>query len=185
MLHALARNWWALLIRGIAAVLFGILALIWPGATWVAIGILFGAYAFVDGIFAIVAAVRVAESHQRWWPLVLEGAIGLIIAAITFYDVGITILALYFTIAVWALLTGVLEIVAAVQLRKVIQNEGWLIFGGILSIVFGVLMVWRPIAGAVAVAWIIGIYAVVFGFMMIGLSLRLRSHATEVKAPAV
>lgn len=185
MLHALARNWWALLIRGIAAVIFGVLALVWPGATWFAIGILFGAYAFVDGIFAIIAAVRVAEAHERWWPLVIEGAIGLIIAAITFYDVGITILALYFTIAVWAFLTGILEIVAAVQLRKVVQNEVWLIVGGILSIIFALLMLWRPIAGAVAVAWIIGIYAIVFGIMMIGLSLRLRSHAAEVKAPAV
>lgn len=184
MVHALARNWWALLIRGIAAVIFGILALIWPGATWVAIGILFGAYAFVDGIFAIVSTVRAAEAHERWWPFLIEGIIGLIIAAITFYDVGITILALYFTIAAWAFLTGILEIFAAVQLRRVIPNEGWLIFGGILSIVFAVLMLWRPIAGAVAVAWIIGIYAIVFGIMMIGFSLRLRSHA-EVKAPAI
>ncbi len=182
MVEALARNWWALLIRGIAAVIFGILALVWPGAAWVAIGILFGAYAFVDGVFAIVAAVRAAESHERWWPFVIEGAIGLIIAAITFYDVGITILALYFTIAVWALLTGILEIVAAIQLRKSLANEAWLILGGVLSILFAVLMWWRPIAGAVAIVWIIGIYAIVFGIMMIGLSLRLRSHATELKS---
>jgi uncharacterized membrane protein HdeD (DUF308 family) len=185
MVHALARNWWALLIRGIAAVIFGILALIWPGATWVAIGILFGAYAFIDGVFAIVSTVRAAEAHERWWPFLIEGIIGLVIAGITFYDVGITILALYFTIAVWALLTGILEIVAAIQLRKVIQNEVWLIIGGILSILFAVLMWWHPIAGAVAIAWIIGIYAIVFGIMMIGFSLRLRSHATEVKAPAI
>ncbi|HEY1977119.1 MAG TPA: HdeD family acid-resistance protein [Candidatus Baltobacteraceae bacterium] len=177
LLHALARNWWALLIRGIAAVIFGILALVWPGATWVAIGILFGAYALVDGVFAIIAAVRAAETHERWWPLVIEGAIGLIIAAITFYDVGITILALYFTIAAWALLTGIMEIVAAMQLRKQLASEMWLILGGVLSILFAVLMWWRPIAGAVAVAWIIGIYAIVFGIMMIGLSLRLRTHA--------
>ena len=177
MLHALARNWWALLIRGIAAVIFGILALVWPGATWVAIAFLFGAYAFVDGVFAIVAAVRAAEAHERWWPFLIGGIIGLIIAAITFYDVGITILALYFTIAAWALLTGIVQIVAAVQLRKHVANEAWLILGGILSILFAVLMWWRPIAGAVAIVWIIGIYAIVFGIMMIAFSLRLRSHA--------
>lgn len=179
LLHALARNWWALLIRGIAAVIFGILALVWPGATWVAIAILFGAYAFVDGVFAIVAAVRAAESHERWWPLVIEGAIGLVIAGITFYDVGITILALYFTIAAWALLTGIMEIAAAIQLRKQLANEAWLILGGVLSILFAAFMWWRPIAGAVAVVWVIGFYAIVFGIMMIAFSLRLRSHAVS------
>ncbi|HZZ00419.1 MAG TPA: HdeD family acid-resistance protein [Candidatus Baltobacteraceae bacterium] len=177
VLHALARNWWALLIRGIAAVIFGILAFAWPGATIVAIGILFGAYALVDGVFAIVGAVRAVESHERWWPLVIEGVIGLIIAGITFYDVGITIVALFFTIAAWAVLTGILEIAAAVQLRKQLANEVWLILGGVLSILFGVLMVWRPVAGALAVIWIIGAYAIVFGIIMIALSLRLRSHA--------
>ena len=177
MVTALARNWWALLIRGIAAVIFGVLCFVWPGATWVAIGILFGAYAFVDGVFSIVAAVRSAQAHERWWPLVIEGIVGLVIAGITFYDVGITVLALYFTIAAWAFLTGVLELVAAIQLRKVVANELLLILGGIASILFGILMVWRPMAGALAVIWLIGVYAIIFGVTMIGLSLRLRGHA--------
>lgn len=178
MIGALARNWWALLIRGIAAVIFGILAFLWPGSTLVAIGILFGAYAFVDGVFAIVAAVRAAEAHERWWPFVIEGIVGLLIATVTFYDVAITIFALFFTIAVWAFATGVMEIAAAIQLRKQIAGEGWLIFGGAVSILFGVLLFWRPSAGALAVVWIIGAYAVVFGIAMIGLSLRLRAHHT-------
>ncbi len=131
MVNVLARNWWALLIRGIAAVVFGVLAFVWPGSTWVAIGILFGAYAFVDGIFAIVSAVRAAQSHERWWPFVLEGIVGLAIAAVTFYDVGITIVALYLTIAVWAFITGILEIAAGIQLRKAIANEWLLILGGL------------------------------------------------------
>ncbi|MBV8154983.1 MAG: HdeD family acid-resistance protein [Candidatus Eremiobacteraeota bacterium] len=175
-MSVLARNWWALMIRGIAAVVFGVLAFIWPGATIVAIGVLFGAYAFVDGVFAIVAAVRAAEAHERWWPFVIEGIVGLLIAAITFYDVAITIFALFFTIAAWAFLTGIMEIAAAIELRKTLANEGWLILGGVLSILFGILMVWRPLAGALAVIWIIGAYAVIFGFAMIGLSLRLRAH---------
>jgi len=182
--HILARNWWALLIRGIAAVVFGILAFLWPGATIFAIGILFGAYALVDGIFAIVAAVRAAETQQRWWPFVIEGIVGILIAAITFYDIRITLLALYFTIAAWAFLTGIFEIVAAVQLRKVIANEVWLIIGGIASILFGVLMIWFPLAGFLALIWLIAAYAIVFGFIMIALSLRLRGHAHSTASAA-
>ncbi len=182
MVNVLARNWWALLIRGIAAVIFGILAFAWPGATLVVIGILFGAYAFVDGVFAIVAAVRAAQAHERWWPFLLEGIVGLAIAAITVYDVGITLLALYLTIAAWAFITGILEIAAAIQLRKTIANEWLLILAGICSLVFGVLMIWHPAAAALAIIWIIAAYACVFGIIMIALSFRLRAHATTPPA---
>ena len=175
--HMLARNWWTWLIRGIAAIVFGILAFLSPVGTILAIGILFGAYAFVDGIFAIVAAVRAAETHQRWWPLLIEGIIGIVIAAITFYDIRITLLALYFTIAAWAFLTGIVEIAAGVQLRKHLANEFWLILSGIISILFAVLMLWRPVAAAFAIIWLIGAYAIVFGILMIALALRLRRHA--------
>ena len=178
MLGVLARNWWALLIRGIAAVIFGMLAFAWPGATIVAIVILFGAYAFVDGVFAIVAAIRAAQSHERWWPFVLEGIVGIAIAAITVLRASASAFALYVTIAVWAFLTGILEIAAAIQLRKQIANELWLILAGVLSILFGVLMIWQPMAGALAIVWVIGAYAIVFGIMMIALSLRLRKAAT-------
>lgn len=184
MVHVLARNWWALLIRGIAAVIFGILAFLWPGATIVVIGILFGAYAFVDGIFAIVAAVRAAQAHERWWPFMLEGIVGIVIAGITFYDVGITLFALYITIAAWAFVTGILEIVAAIQLRKTISNEWLLILAGACSILFSILMVWHPFAAALAIIWIIAAYAIVFGIMMIALAFRLRSHVDKVPATA-
>jgi uncharacterized membrane protein HdeD (DUF308 family) len=184
MVHVLARNWWALLIRGIVAVIFGILAFMNPGATIVVLGILFGAYAFVDGVFAIVAAVRAAQAHERWWPFVLEGIVGLVIAAITFYDIGITLFALYITIAAWAFVTGILEIVAAIQLRKKISNEWLLILAGICSILFSILMVWHPFAAALAIIWIIAAYAIVFGIMMIALAFRLRSHLDKVPAAA-
>lgn len=175
--HVLASNWWAWLIRGVVAIIFGILAFLWPGATIVAVGVLFGAYALVDGIFAVVAAVRAAETHQRWWPFLIEGIVGILIAAITFYDIRITLLALYFTIAAWAFLTGILEIVAAIQLRKHIANEVWLILGGVASVLFGALMVWFPLAGILAIVWLIGSYAIVFGIIMIAFSFRLRGHA--------
>lgn len=177
MVEVLTRNWWMWLIRGIAAIIFGLLAWRWPGLTWVTIAILFGAYALVDGIFAIVATVRAAESQQRWWPFLIEGIVGILIAAITFYDIRITLLALYFTIAAWAFLTGIFEIVAAVQLRKHIANEIWLIIAGLASIAFGVLMLYFPMAGMLAIIWLIAAYAIVFGILMIGFALRLRSHA--------
>jgi uncharacterized membrane protein HdeD (DUF308 family) len=174
MAQVLARNWWAMLIRGIVAVIFGILAFIWPGATILAIGILFGAYALVDGIFAIIATVRAAEAKQQWWPFLIEGIVG----------IRITLLALYLTIAAWAFITGILEIIAAIRLRKVIPNEFWLILGGIASIVFGILMVWFPLAGALALIWLIAAYAIVFGIIMIAFSFRLRSHLEHLEPPA-
>ena len=163
MLHALARNWWAILLRGIAALVFGLCALFWPGAAGIALVILFGAYALVDGIFALVAAVRAVESHERWMALALEGVVGIAIAAVTYFDLRLTASALFLTIAAWAVLTGILEIVAAIQLRKVLPNDWLLLLGGIASIVFGALMVAFPLAGAVTVIYLIGAYAIVFG----------------------
>jgi len=180
MLHSLARNWWALLLRGFAAVLFGGLAFLIPGTTIYALVILFGAYAFVDGVFAIASAVRAAEAHERWWPFVIEGVIGLAIAAVTFFQPHITAFALYITIAVWAFLTGIFEIVAAVQLRKAIAGELLLIVSGVLSILFAALLVAFPQVGALTIVYIIGAYAVVFGVLMIGLAFRLRGHASQV-----
>jgi uncharacterized membrane protein HdeD (DUF308 family) len=184
LVQTVTRNWWMWLIRGIAAIIFGVLAWIWPGLTWITIAILFGAYAFVDGIFAIVASVRAVETHQRWWPLAIEGIIGIVIAAIAFYDIRIVIAALYLTIAAWAFLTGIFELVAAVQLRKHIANEFWLIVGGLASIAFGVLMLLYPIIAAITIIYIIAAYAIIFGIIMIGFSLRLRSHLNTPLATA-
>ncbi|MGZ3530779.1 MAG: HdeD family acid-resistance protein [Vulcanimicrobiaceae bacterium] len=176
MIQVLTRNWWAVLIRGIAAIVFGILAFTIPGATLFALVILFGAYALIDGIFAIVAAVRAAEAHTRWMPLAVEGIIGILIAAITFFYPGITALTLVYVIAAWAILTGIFELFAAFQLRQVVTNEVWLIIAGILSIVFGVIIAIRPGGGALAIVWLIGFYAIVFGIALVALAFRLRSH---------
>ncbi len=177
MVDVLARNWWALLIRGLAAILFGLFALIFPVAAGAALVILFGAYAFVDGIFAIISAVRAAEAHQRWGAFLFEGIVGLIVAAIVFFEPRAAAIGLYITIAIWAVVTGILEIVAAVQLRKVLPNDWLLLLGGIASILFGILMIVYPLAGALTVIWLIGAYAIVFGVIMVGFSFRMRSHA--------
>ena len=177
MLHALARNWWALLIRGLAAVIFGVLAFAWPGVTGWALVILFGAYAFVDGIFALVSAIRAAEAHERWIAFAIEGIVGLVIAAIVVFRPGIAGLALYFTIAVWAVLTGIFELVAAFQLRSLVPNEWLLILGGVLSVVFGALLIVFPMVGILTVIYLIGFYAIFFGITMIAFSFRLKAHA--------
>jgi uncharacterized membrane protein HdeD (DUF308 family) len=183
---ALARNWWALVIRGIAAILFGVLAFVWPGLTVLALVILFAAFAAVDGVLALVAAWRAAEGRRQWWPLALEGVAGIGVAVLTAVWPDATAFALLFLIAAWALATGVLEIWASIRLRKVIEGEWLLALVGVASIVFAVLIVIFPGEGAVGIVWAIGTYAVVFGVLLISLGLRLRAlrNRYEEAAPA-
>ena len=175
----LARNWWALALRGLAAILFGIAALVVPHIALVVLIALFGAYALVDGIFAIVGAVRAAERHMRWWPLLVEGLAGIVIGVLTFVWPGLTALVLLYFIASWAIVTGVFEILAAVRLRREITGEWLLGLTGVLSVVFGLLLIIFPGAGALTVVWLIGVYALVFGVVLVGLALRLRGRSQE------
>lgn len=174
ILDVVSANWWAWLIRGICAIIFGVLAFMWPVAAILAFGILFGAYALVDGVFAIVAAIRTAEQHGRWLPLLIEGLAGLLIAGFAFWDLRVVLLAMYLVIAAWAFVTGVFEIVAAIELRKHISNEIWLIVGGIASIVFSILLFLHPLLGAIVITWLVGAYAVLFGILMIAFAFRVR-----------
>jgi uncharacterized membrane protein HdeD (DUF308 family) len=160
------------LIRGILAIAFAIAAFAIPGLALVALILAFGLWAAFDGILAIVAAFGPNVHHR--WVLLLEGIVGIAAAVVTFRYPGITALVLLLVIASWAVVTGVLEIVAAIQLRKEIDDEWWLIIAGAASILFGILLFLNPGAGAVAVVWIIALYAAVFGIVLIGLSLRLR-----------
>ncbi|SRR5579883_716814 len=170
----LARNWWALAIRGLAAIVFGIAAFVVPNITLVVLVALFGAYALVDGLFAVVAAVQAAERHARWWPLLVEGAAGILLGVLTFVWPGLTALLLLYLIATWAILTGIAEIVAALRLRREIAGEWLLGLSGVLSLLFGLLLIAFPGTGALAVVWLIGAYALVFGVVLTGLALRLR-----------
>jgi uncharacterized membrane protein HdeD (DUF308 family) len=180
MLDVLARNWWAIALRGAAAILFGLFAFVFPGATLFALIIVFGAYCLVDGVLAIVAAVRAAQSHERWGQLLLVGVCGIIVAAIVWFYPGLAALGLLYVIAAWALVTGVLELMAAFQLRRHMPDWWWLI-AGVASIVFGLLLVWHPGAGALAVLWLIGTYAIAFGIVLLGFAWRLRAHAHRLK----
>ncbi len=182
-MNVLARNWWTLALRGLLAILFGLAAFAWPGITLAVLVLLFGAYALVDGVFAIVAAVRTAERRGHWWVLLLEGLAGITAGILTFLWPGITAFVLLYLIAAWAIVTGVLEIIAAVRLRREIEGEWLLALSGVASVVFGLLLAVFPGAGALAVVWIIGAYALVFGLLLVALGFRLRGRLRSGAAP--
>ena len=171
--EVLAKNWWLLLLRWIAAVAFGVLAFVWPGITLLALVFLYGAYALIDGVLAITAAVRNRGTAAPTGWLVFIGVLGLLAGLATFFWPGITALALLVLIAVWSILQGLFSIAGAIRLRREIEGEWLLIVSGLLSVAFGALVLLRPGAGALAIVWIIGAYAVVFGVLEIALSLRL------------
>jgi uncharacterized membrane protein HdeD (DUF308 family) len=171
----LARNWWALVLRGFFDVLFGIAAFVWPGITLAVLVLLYGAFALVDGSFAIAAVLVGRTRGMPSWALLVEGLAGIAVGAITFFWPGITQLALLFMIAAWAVVTGLFEIVAAVRLRKEIRGEWLLALSGVLSVAVGVALVVNPGAGLLAISWMIGTYAIIFGVLFIVLGFRLRS----------
>src|SRR5437879_2361542 len=175
----LARNWWALALRGAAAIVFGIVALFWPPAAVAALVAVFGAYALVDGILNLVGAVRAGRSGQRWGALLFEGVVSLLVGIVTLFFPGVTALALVLFVAAWSLITGVAEVVAAIKLRKMIEGEWLLALTGILSIAFGILLFVSPLIGAIAIAIWIGAYSLVFGALLIGLLLRLKSWGSR------
>jgi len=174
MTTVLTRNWWALALRGIFAILFGLAAFVIPGITLAVLVALFGAYAVVDGVLAIVAGVRAAERHERWWSLVLKGLAGIVAGVLAFIWPALTALALLYLIAGWAIVTGVLEIVAAVHLHRA-HGEWLLIVNGVLSILFGLFAIVWPGAGVLTLLWMIGVYAIVFGAVLLVLAFRLRN----------
>jgi|KBSMisStandDraft_5_1062788.scaffolds.fasta_scaffold21019_4 uncharacterized membrane protein HdeD (DUF308 family) len=176
LLRALAKNWWMLLLRGMCAILFGILAFVWPAMTLVTLILLYGAFAFVDGVFALVAAVTGGAAAPRWW-LALVGVLGIAAGLATWFWPGLTALVLLYFIAAWAVITGVMQIVGAFQLRKEIDNEWLLIAAGAVSVLFGALLFAQPGAGALAVLFIIGVYAILYGVLLVFFALRLRGHS--------
>ena len=179
MLDGLARNWWLILLRGICAIIFGVLTFFWPGLTLVTLILLYGVFALFDGGLAIGAAIMGDAPQPRWW-LALAGVLGIGAGVVTLAWPGLTGLVLLFFIAGWAIAAGVFEIVGAIRLRKEIEGEWWLIATGALSVLFGALILMFPGAGALGLAFAIASFAILYGVLLVGLSLRLRKHA-EVK----
>lgn len=177
MLQTLAKNWWALAIRGTVAIIFGLLTWFVPGITLLWLVFLFGAYALIDGTLNIVASFRAAAHH---WALLIEGILGIGAGIVTFLWPAMTAIVLLFVIAFWAILTGIFEIVAGIRLRRVVANEWLFLLMGILSVLFGFFILWAPAAGALAIVIWIGAYAFVFGVMMLVLAFRLRGQLHHV-----
>jgi uncharacterized membrane protein HdeD (DUF308 family) len=171
----LRRNWWLLALRGLTAVIFGVLALVWPGITLLTLIWLFGAFALVNGILSLVLATKAPKGYPRFGSLILGGLLGILAGLLTFVMPGITALGLLILIAAWALITGILEIVAAIKLRKTITGEWMLILAGLASVAFGILLILQPAAGALVMVLWIGAYALVFGILLFVLAFKMRS----------
>ncbi len=174
MLASLQRNWWLVALRGVLAIIFGVLAFIWPGETVAVLVLFFGAYVLVDGVFALGSAIMGNTGGTPRWYLILEGAAGVIFGVLTFLWPDVTELALLYLIAAWGLVTGVFEILAAIEMRQVIKNEWLLVLSGIASILFGLLLVIFPGAGILSLIWLLASYAIVFGIVLVVLAFRLR-----------
>jgi uncharacterized membrane protein HdeD (DUF308 family) len=176
LLAAMADYWWLLLLRGIAAVIFGLLAFFMPGIAGLSLVFLWGAYSFADGVLALWAAVSGGvATGNRWW-LALTGALGIVAGLIAFFAPGLTAGVLLIFIAIWSVAIGIMAIIGAIQLRKEIEGEWLLILSGIIAIAFGVLMFTRPASAALAVVWMIATFAIIFGIDLIMLALKLKGY---------
>jgi len=176
----LARSWWFVLLRGLAAIAFGLLTWAEPRISLSALVLLFGAYAILDGLLQIWAAVMGHGAEEYWWVLAIEGLIGIGVGAMAFSQPKLSALALLFYIAVWAVATGVLEIIAALRIRREVDGEWRLILAGIVSVSFGVFLMAKPGAGALTVLWVIASYAVAFGVILVMLAFKARTFGKEL-----
>jgi uncharacterized membrane protein HdeD (DUF308 family) len=178
LLRALGKRWWLFLLRGIAGIAFGILALLWPGIALLTLALVWGAYALVDGAFALAASLSGMRSGDtpRWW-LALTGLAGIAAGLLTIIWPGITVQVLLLLIAAWAIVTGVMEAAGAIALRKEIEGEIFLILAGLVSIGFGVMLLAWPVASAIGLVWLIAWLAILGGAAYVALALRLRKLA--------
>lgn len=184
MLEVMTRYWWATVLRGVAAVLFGVMAVIWPDVTLLALLVLFGAYVLVDGVFALASAIAGGRvGFSRAW-LTVEGIAGVAAGIITFSWPRLTAMALVWVIAIWALVTGVFRVATAIRLRREIRGEWLLALDGALTVLFGIALAVWPNAGALTLVLLIGLYAIVSGAVLIGLGLHLRTLHTPPARPA-
>ena len=175
----LASNWWALALRGAVSILLGLVAFTMPGLTIVALVTIFGVYAFVEGVLAIMAAMRGIREHDRWGWMLVEGIVCIVAGLVAFFMPGVGALAIVWLVAAWALMTGVLEIGAGIRLRKVIEGEWMLILAGVLAIMLAFFIISRPGLGAVLLATWLGVYAIFSGIVTLLLAFRIRNWSHE------
>lgn len=168
--------WWASALRGAIAILFGVAALLRPDITLVALVVLFGAYMLVDGVFAVATMFGGASEGRPRWLLLLEGVLGILAGLIAFLFPGIAAVALLYLISVWAIVTGVAEVVLAIELRREIEGEWAMIAGGVVSVVFGIILAVLPAVGILSLVWLIGIYAIAFGVLLLIMAFRVRGR---------
>jgi len=180
-LTQLSRNWWHFAVRGVLAILFGVLTLVWPKSAITALVLLFGAFVLVDGIVAVVSGIQLRQYFKYWWALLLEGLAGIAIGIMTFISPNTAALVLLYFIAAWAILTGIFEIVAALEFRNLIPGEWATFIAGLLSVVLGIMLFVYPSAGAVGLIWAIALYAIAFGIMEIVFAFRLRGLGRELE----
>ncbi|CAE6909404.1 conserved membrane protein of unknown function [Pseudomonas marincola] len=176
----LSDTWWMLLVRGVIAILFGVLTWIQPGISLAALVILFGIYSLTDGVLGIWTAISGRKEDDHWWAFLLWGLVGVGIGVLTLTAPGITTVALMFYIAIWAIASGVMQVVTAIRLRREIKGEWLLILAGAASILFGVIMVAQPLAGALTLLWLIATYAVVFGVIMVVLAFKAKKFKKQL-----
>ena len=174
----LARNWWAIALRGVMGIAFGLIALILPGATMLSLVLLFSAYMLVDGALTIVAAIRAARRHERWGLLLLEGIVNIVTGVLAFVWPAITLVVFVLLVAIWALISGGLLLASAFRL-KVDHGRWWLALGGIASIIYGALLLVAPLIGAIVLTWWLGAYALVFGITLLVAAFRLRARKND------
>jgi len=176
MNNAVARNWWLVVLRGILAILFGLTAFVWPAYTWIVLVFMFGIYTLVGGLAAVGTGLSRAKDSSRWWTSLLKGMISISAAVIALIWPQLTGLIMVLVITGGAVLTGVLEIIAAIHLRHEINNEWLLAVGGIVSIALGVFLFLQPVAGGIAILWTVAAFVVIFGVLLIALGFRLKNQ---------
>jgi len=173
MLTEMVKNWWLFLLRGAVAIVFGFLAIIWPAQTWLTLVMLLGAFILLDGIFTLVAGIDIHRHFDGSWPVILEGAVGIVIGLLTLLWPGVASQAMVYLVAAWAVITGILEIAVATWIRHIVVGEWSMIVAGILSILLGILLFVYPAAGLVGLLWAIGVYAILFGITQVFFAARL------------
>lgn len=179
----IASAWWLLVLRGVLGILFGILALLAPFATFQAVILVVGAFALVDGVFNVVGAIRGRGDNSRWvWDL-LGGLVSIVFGLLALFDPLAMGAAIVLVVGAWAIVSGVLQLISAILLRRVITNEVWMALGGVVSIIFGVLVFLFPVIMTLAAIWVFGIYAIVFGVLFILLGIRVRTLGTGGSQP--